>query len=127
VTYAERMTLPARETIGRRTSRPGRRVLVAADLAELAGPDSGIVEVPHRIVWMPAPGRTFDLSDDYDRIHLYEVVLREAVRFDELRSLLNGELLRQLWPELHLSRGVRAAWELRHPVLARQAVSGQAA
>jgi len=107
----------------RLTSRPGRPVLVVGALAELRGPESGVVEVPHRIVWLPPADRRFDLGDAYDRMHLYEVVLREAARFHELCTLLNEGLLRRMWPELHLPRSVRAAWEQRHPELATRRVA----
>jgi hypothetical protein len=50
---------------------------------------------------------------------LYENVLREAIRFDELRTWLDGATLQRLWPQLILPRGVRQAWEEKHPLLAR--------
>jgi len=50
-------------------------------------------------------------------------IVREAVRVDELRSYLHGPTLVRIWPELNLPRGVRAAWEARHPRLRRVAVS----
>ena len=58
------------------TSRPGRLALVAPDLAQLHGPTSGWVELPHRLVWLPAQDRRFNLDDASDRLHLYEIVLR---------------------------------------------------
>ena len=100
------------------TSRPGRLALVARDLADLRGPTSGWVELPHRLVWLPAPSRRFNLDDEYDRMKVYEIVLREAVQYAELNTWLNAELLRSLWPELYLPKGVRRAWEIRYPELA---------
>ena len=102
------------------TSRPGRLALVARDLADLRGPTSGWVELPHRLIWLPAPSRRFNLDDEYDRIKVYEIVLREAVQHAELNTWLDADTLRRLWPELYLPRGVRRAWELRYPELARQ-------
>ncbi|WP_189082111.1 hypothetical protein [Mangrovihabitans endophyticus] len=99
-------------------SRPGRLALVIGDLCELHGPVTGVVELPHRMVWLPAPDRRFDLGDPYDLTRVYEIVLREAVRFDELRTWLDGATLALLWPHLLLPRGVRLAWEQRHPRLA---------
>lgn len=99
------------------TSRPGRLALVAPDLARLHGPTSGWVELPHRLVWLPAKDRRFNLADPFDLTHLYEIVLREAVRVDELTTWLDATTLHRLWPELYLPRGVRRAWELRHPGL----------
>lgn len=114
--YAEPMTTGA--TPGPRLlSRPGRLALVIGDLAELYGPVTGVVELPHRMVWLPPEDRRFDLGDPYDRTRVYEIVLREAVQFDELRTWLDAAMLRRLWPQLFLPRGVRLAWEQRHPQL----------
>ncbi|ASW57697.1 hypothetical protein CIK06_14305 [Plantactinospora sp. KBS50] len=99
-------------------SRPGRMALVAPTLGELCGPVHGTVELPHRMVWQPVALRRFDLDDPYQRCRAYEIVLREAVRFEELRSLLAGALLRWVWPDLYLPPGVRRAWEDHHPELA---------
>lgn len=126
VNYPGHMTVTA-TPVPRLTSRPGRPVLVVGALSELRGPESGIVEAPHRIVWLPAEDRRFDLGDGYDRVHLYEVVLREAARFQELCTLLNEGLLRRMWRDLHLPRGVRAAWEQRHPELAARRLAARAA
>ncbi|GAA0527416.1 hypothetical protein GCM10010172_04900 [Paractinoplanes ferrugineus] len=96
-------------------ARPHRPVLVAGTLTELAGPTRGIVELPLRLWWNPV--RTFDLDEPTMLSWMYENVLREAIRVDELRSYLNGPLLVRLWPQLNLPRAVRAAWEARHPRL----------
>ncbi|GAA4965077.1 hypothetical protein GCM10025331_66600 [Actinoplanes utahensis] len=101
-----------------RRSRPGRRALVATDLRTLRGPVTGVVDLPHRLVWAPSPAGRFDLDDPYDRKRMYEIVLREAIQSGELRTWLNGGLLADLWPELYLPRGVRQAWEAVHPGLA---------
>ncbi|MFB9238266.1 hypothetical protein ACFFWC_22365 [Plantactinospora siamensis] len=108
----------AAQLMRRWQSRPGRVALVARTLAELRGPVSGSIELPHRMVWQSAELRRFDLDDPYQRCRVYEIVLREAVRSTELRSLLNGDLLRRVWPELYLPRGVRTAWEDHHGELA---------
>ena len=105
------------------TSRPGRPALVAPDLGQLKGPTSGWIELPHRLVWQPKPNRQFNLDDPFDRSHVYEIVLREAIRVDELVTWLDADILRQLWPVLYLPRGVRRAWELQHPELASPRVA----
>jgi len=97
-------------------ARPGRAALVAASLADLAGPAHGVVELPLRLFWS-APDRTFDLDQPSMLRALYETVLREASRPDDLTSYLNGEILVAVWPDLFLPRGVRRAWEDRHPEL----------
>ena len=96
-------------------ARPGRRALVAADLAALAGPTTGPVELPLRLFWYP--DRTFDLDAPGMLAWMYQTVLREATRPEDLTAYLDGATLTALWPDLFLPRGVRAAWEEQHPVL----------
>jgi hypothetical protein len=99
----------------RRNSWPGRReVLVAASLADLHGPEHGTVELPIWLFWFP--DRTFDLDEPGMLPWMYQIVLREARRPEDL-GYLNGDRLVSLWPDLHLPRGVREAWEDQHPVL----------
>lgn len=105
-----------------RTARPGRQVLVAADLADLRGPAEGVVELPLRLFWS-APDRTFDLGDPDALRSMYEKVLREAIRLDELAVYLNRARLVAVWADLFLPRDVRQAWEDRHPVLRRAAAA----
>ena len=102
-------------------SRPGRRAVVAASLADLRGPARGTVELPIWLFW--CPDRTFDLDQPGMLAWMYQVVLREASRAEDL-GYLNGDLLIALWPELCLPRGVRQAWEDQHPAL--QAAPAQA-
>jgi prevent-host-death family protein len=97
-------------------ARPGRAGLVAASLADLRGPARGVVELPLRLFWS-APDRTFDLDQPSMLQAMYEAVLREASRPDDLTSYLNGEVLLAAWPELYLPKGLRRAWEDRHPAL----------
>src|SRR3954447_12559779 len=96
-------------------ARPHRPVLVAGTLEELAGPTRGLVELPLRLWWNPH--RAFDLGQPTMLAWMYENVLREAIRVDELRTYIDGPTLVRLWPQLNLPRAVRAAWEARHPRL----------
>ncbi len=96
-------------------ARPGRRAVVVDDLSELRGPTGGVVELPHRLFWQP--DRHVDLGEPPLLAWLYETVLREAATVEELRTWLDGPTLIRLWPELFVPRGVRRAWEERHPVL----------
>ncbi|WP_067499909.1 hypothetical protein [Actinoplanes sp. TFC3] len=108
-----------------RLARPHRPVLVAGTLGELTGPTSGLIELPLRLWWNPH--RTFDLDQHTMLLWMYENVLREAVRVAELRTHLHGPTLIRLWPELNLPRGVRVAWEARHPTLHRLSATGDKA
>jgi hypothetical protein len=96
-------------------ARPGRGALVAPDLADLQGPTTGTVELPLRLFWYP--DRTFDLDEPGMLQWMYQTVLREATRVEDLTSYLNGATLVALWPELVLPKGVRQAWEDQHPGL----------
>jgi hypothetical protein len=110
------MTVEQTATLGTpQHARPGRRALVAADLAALAGPVTGRVELPLRLFWYP--DRTFDLDEPGMLAWMYQTVLREATRPEDLTAFLDGGTLLALWPDLFLPRGVRAAWEEQHPVL----------
>jgi hypothetical protein len=100
-------------------ARPHRVALVTGTLDELDGPRHGVVELPLRLWWNPHRG--FDLDQHTMLLWMYENVLREAVRHDELRRYLHGPTLLRVWPELNLPRGVRAAWESRHPQLSAPA------
>jgi hypothetical protein len=101
---------------GRYQSRPGRRVIVAASLADLRGPTEGSVALPLWLFWS-SPGYTFDLGDRDIRQWLYQTVLGQAGCAADLTTYLDGGTLIALWPDLYLAKGVRQAWEDQHPVL----------
>lgn len=48
---------------------------------------------------------------------MYERVIREATRVADLRSYLNGMILREVWGRLFLPSRVRQGWEDRFPDL----------
>lgn len=110
----DREHVPVR--VAPQVARPGRRVLVALDLADLRGPITGTVELPLRLFWS-CPGHTFDLGDPDMRLWLYQTVLREASRLEDLTTYLDGDTLIDLWPALYVPKGVRQAWEDAHPRL----------
>ena len=97
-------------------TRPGRDAVVAGSLADLRGPADGVVELPLRLFWS-SRDRSFDLGDPEMARSVYETVLREATRPDDLAAYLDGETLVRIWPRLFLPKGVRRAWEDRHPAL----------
>jgi hypothetical protein len=96
-------------------SRQGRFAVVVDDLSSLAGPTGGVVELPHRLLWRAE--RVVNLDEPWQLRSMYEIVLVEAVRVDELCTWLGDAALVRVWNDLYLPRGVRRAWEQRHPVL----------
>jgi DNA invertase Pin-like site-specific DNA recombinase len=97
-------------------ARPGRRVLVIDDLGGLRGPVTGAVKLPLRLFWS-LPDHRFDLGDPDMLRWYYQTVLREASRAEDLTTHLDAGTLASLWPDLYLPKGVRRAWEERHPSL----------
>jgi transcriptional regulator with XRE-family HTH domain len=117
VTAAASSSAAARRAArGRPHGRTGRGALVAGDLAELRGPTSGTVELPLWLFWS-LPDRAFSLDDPGKRQRMYEIVLQHARRQEDLGAYLNRDTLVALWPRLRLPRGLRQAWEDRHPGL----------
>jgi hypothetical protein len=109
------VTMRAARPRVRYQARPGREALVVADLADLHGPVTGTIELPLRLFWYP--DRTFDLGQPGMLRWMYQTVLREATRAEDLTTYLNGDTLVALWRDLFLPKGVRRAWEDQHPVL----------
>jgi hypothetical protein len=105
-------------------ARPGRRVIVVTDLANLRGPSRGTVQLPLRLYWS-GPSPVFDLGEPYLARWLYQIVLREASRPEDLTGYLDRDTLIAVWSQLDLPKGVRQAWEERHPQL-RAAAAGAA-
>lgn len=97
----------------------GRPYTVPDSLEELTGPTTGVVELPLRLDWSEQ-GR-YDLSDQRQLNLMYEVVIRESMRVEDLRAFLDGPTLRRVWRRLWLPRKVRALWEARFASLARAA------
>jgi hypothetical protein len=88
-----------------------RPVAVPDSLDDLKGPGSGVVELPITLFWS-RPDRKFNLDDRYQAIDMYLSVLDRG-NVDELASYLNGKLLVELWPDLHLTRAKRLPWQAR--------------
>lgn len=93
-----------------------RGITVAEDLDRLHGPTTGASVLPLAI---EASHRTSDdFGDAHQRAEAYRVVLMEALTRDDLASWLDRDELVRVWPDLYLPRDIRAAWHVRHPVLA---------
>jgi hypothetical protein len=102
-----------------RTYAENRPYLLPETLGELAGPVAGLIRLPLRLDW--SERTEFHLDDPAERNVMYERVIREATRVDDLRSYLNEEILRQVWIRLYLPLRVRQSWEARFPDLRRAA------
>ncbi|MGH3187765.1 MAG: hypothetical protein ACRDPY_37220 [Streptosporangiaceae bacterium] len=76
---------------------------------------TGVIQLPLRLDW--SERTEFHLEDPAERNVMYERVIREATRVDDLRSYLNEQVLRQVWDRLFLSARVRRSWEDRFPDL----------
>lgn len=94
---------------------------VPASLAELDGPTTGTVTLPRHIDW--GPHYVYDLADEADLLLMYERVIREAQTSDDLRTYLNGPMLRHLWASLFLPAPARATWQARFPELGTTAAA----
>jgi hypothetical protein len=98
-----------------------RQVAVPDSLDDLKGPGSGVVELPITLFWS-RPDRKFNLDDRYQAIDMYLAVLDRG-NVDELAAYLNGKLLVELWPDLHLTRAKRLPWQARFAELRPAAVA----
>lgn len=102
-------------SVAGRTYAESRPYLLPETLGELAGPLAGVVQLPLRLDW--SERTEFHLDDPAERNVMYERVIREATRADDLRSYLNEQVLRQVWNQLFLPARVRRTWEDRFPDL----------
>jgi hypothetical protein len=98
-----------------RTYAENRPYLLPETLGELDGPLTGAVRLPLRLDW--SERAEFHLDDPAERNVMYERVIREATRIDDLRTYLNGAVLREVWRSLFLPVRVRRIWEERFPDL----------
>lgn len=104
---------------GRILYEDGRPYTVPETLEELTGPTSGVVRLPLRLDW--SEQGIYDLSDPKQLCLMYEVVIRESMRVEDLRTYLSGPALREVWGRLWLPRKVRQLWEARFQSLAAAA------
>jgi hypothetical protein len=98
-----------------RTYAENRPYLLPRTLSELDGPVAGAVRLPQRLDW--SDRAEFHLDDPAERNVMYERVIREATRIDDLRTYINGAVLCQVWRSLFLPARVRRVWEERFPDL----------
>jgi hypothetical protein len=103
------------ETVTGGSYAENRPYLLPETLGELTGPVAGMVQLPLRLDWTERV--EFHLDDPAERNVMYERVIREATRPEDLRCYLNGAVLRDSWRQLFLPARVRRIWEERFPVL----------
>lgn len=92
-----------------------RPYLLPATLGELVGPLTGVIQLPLRLDW--SERTEFRLDDPAERNVMYERVIRETTRAEDLRLYLNEQVLRQVWNQLFLPVPARRTWEDRFPDL----------
>jgi transcriptional regulator with XRE-family HTH domain len=89
----------------------GRRpYAVPSSLWRLPLPDAFRSFIPGPHVWWSGSAPRFDLSDREDRARAYELVLREG-QPDDIRSIVDGALLIDAWPDLVVPAELRHAWQ----------------
>jgi hypothetical protein len=81
-----------------------------SSLKDLSGPATGTVVLPLHVAW--SGRRTYDVSDERQRLMLYALLLAEAQR-EDLERFLHRESLVSMWPRLRRLLGphARQAWE----------------
>ncbi len=67
--------------------------------------------VPGPHLWWSGAAPRFDLLDREDRARAYELVLREG-QPEDIRSIIDGALLIDAWPDLVVPAELRRAWQL---------------
>jgi len=107
------------ESADPRPRLPSRWAAVGAKLPpaleNLAGPVSGVVELPLDLAW--SGDRHFDLSDPVQRYLYHMTVLTSAVTREHYTNWLNAGLLRRDWGRLRLPRPLREIWQEHFPEL----------
>ena len=68
----------------------------------------GVVELPIHIDW--SYQSPFNLDDECDRRHLYQLVMTEGTE-DDVRHYIRLDVLLEIWPTLWLSPHVAEAWQ----------------
>lgn len=101
----------------RRTYANSVEYSVPDSLDALAGPSSGVIELPRTLYW--GPEQDVDLSDHSDTQRMYQAVVRIGT-VDEQKEWLDRNTLIRIWPDLVLPIRCIAAWESRFPELSGQ-------
>lgn len=88
----------------------GAEYWVANHLWRLPPPEAlRRVVLPRHLDWSSTMPHEFDLRDRHQRARCYEIVLREG-RPDDIRGIVDGCLLVDIWGDLFLPAPLRTAW-----------------
>lgn len=85
-------------------------------LSELAGPASGVIELPRTLYW--GPEEKIDLADPVDVQRMYQAVVRIGTAAEQ-SQWLNRDILIVMWKNLVLPPRCVDAWESNFPELAK--------
>jgi hypothetical protein len=90
---------------------------IPTSLADLRGPQHGVVAWPVRLPWVGLD--TFDLDNPAQRLTFYRLLMDCGQREDLIENL-NADLLRIEWPRIRrlTGRAIIARWERMMPPLA---------
>jgi hypothetical protein len=91
-------------------------VVVPDRLDLLAGPVSGIVNLPRHLKW--SGSSRYDLDQSGRIADMYRAVINEAATPTDLHTYVDRATLVRLWPTMWLPVAVRRIWEERFPELA---------
>jgi hypothetical protein len=94
----------------------GVEEILPQSLGYLAGPSSGVVDLPFDLAW--SGRRSFDLGSPVQRYMYHMAVLTSGITPEHFTAWLNADLLRADWGRLGLPRPLRGIWEGRFPELA---------
>jgi hypothetical protein len=94
----------------------GVEEILPESLGYLAGPSSGVVDLPFDLAW--SGRRSFDLANPVQRYMYHMAVLTSGITREHFTAWLNEDLLRTDWGLLGLPRPLRGIWEGRFPELA---------
>jgi len=89
---------------------------IPASLSDLAGPASGVIDLPRTLYW--GPEETVDLGDSVDVQRMYQAVVRTGTAAEQT-EWLNRDILIAAWPNLVLPTRCIDLWESSFPELAK--------
>jgi transcriptional regulator with XRE-family HTH domain len=90
--------------------RRGRSFYVPDQLTRLPVNEAlASVVLPLHVDWSPH-GKPRDLADRRERLLAYRMILTEGLP-EDITAFVDGVLLVEAWPDLHLPRDIRDAWQ----------------